>query len=69
MGSVPNCEKEIANRYSIRWFKCKLKPPKKPDTMRLIDNYVYFDMSHMKVIKLGQKHFMNIVRIFDDHHM
>ena len=28
MGSVPNCRKEIANRYSIRWFKCKLKPPK-----------------------------------------
>ena len=30
MGSVPNCRKEIANRYSIRWFKCKLKPPKNP---------------------------------------
>ena len=29
MGSVPNCPKEIANRYGIRWFKCKLKPPKK----------------------------------------
>ena len=28
MGSVPNCQKEIANRYGIRWFKCKLKPPK-----------------------------------------
>ena len=28
MGSVPNCPKEIANRYGIRWFKCKLKPPK-----------------------------------------
>ena len=28
MGSVPNCRKEIANRYDIRWFKCKLKPPK-----------------------------------------
>ena len=28
MGSVPNCRKEIANRYGIRWFKCKLKPPK-----------------------------------------
>ena len=27
MGSVPNCRKEIANRYGIRWFKCKLKPP------------------------------------------
>ena len=29
MGSVPNCQKEIADRYPIRWFKCKLKPPKK----------------------------------------
>ena len=28
MGSVPNCRKEIADRYPIRWFKCKLKPPK-----------------------------------------
>ena len=28
MGSVPNYWKEIANRYGIRWFKCKLKPPK-----------------------------------------
>ena len=28
MGSVPNCQKEIANRYGIRWFKCKLKLPK-----------------------------------------
>ena len=27
MGSVPNCRKEIAN--GIRWFQCKLKPPKK----------------------------------------
>ena len=24
MGSVPNCRKEIANPYGIRWFKCKL---------------------------------------------
>ena len=31
MGSVPNCRKEIAVRYPIRWFKCKLKPPKKQD--------------------------------------
>ena len=28
MGSVQNCRKEIADRYPIRWFKCKLKPPK-----------------------------------------
>ena len=29
MGSVPNCWKEIPVRDAIRWFKCKLKPPKK----------------------------------------
>ena len=29
MGSVPNERKEILTRDSIRWFKCKLKPPKK----------------------------------------
>ena len=29
MGSVPNCRYEIANSYAIRWFKYKLKPPKK----------------------------------------
>ena len=29
MGSVPNCRKEIADHDPIRWFKCKLKPPKK----------------------------------------
>ena len=29
MGSVPNSRQEISTRYGIRWFKCKLKPPKK----------------------------------------
>ena len=28
MGSVPNCRKEIPMHPAIRWFKCKLKPPK-----------------------------------------
>ena len=28
VGSVPNCQKEILMCYAIRWFKCKLKPPK-----------------------------------------
>ena len=27
-GSVPNWRLQICNRYAIRWFKCKLKPPK-----------------------------------------
>ena len=28
MGSVPNCREEIPVCDAIRWFKCKLKPPK-----------------------------------------
>ena len=28
MGSVSNCQKEIPACHAIRWFKCKLKPPK-----------------------------------------
>ena len=28
MGSVPNEQKEILMHDPIRWFKCKLKPPK-----------------------------------------
>ena len=28
MGSMPNCQKEIPAHHAIRWFKCKLKPPK-----------------------------------------
>ena len=28
MGSVPNSRQEISMRDCIRWFKCKLKPPK-----------------------------------------
>ena len=33
MGSVPNCQKEIPACHAIRWFKCKLKPPKKVVTL------------------------------------
>ena len=32
MGSVPNCKKEIPAHHAIRWFKCKLKPPKNNKT-------------------------------------
>ena len=28
-GSVPNGQSLFVMRYAIRWFKCKLKPPKK----------------------------------------
>ena len=27
-------EKKIANRYGIRWFKCKLKPPKNDQNLQ-----------------------------------
>ena len=27
-GSVPKGQSYFAMRYAIRWFKCKLKPPK-----------------------------------------
>ena len=35
MGSVPNCRKEIPNCHAIRWFKCKLKLPKKSNTQTM----------------------------------
>ena len=38
MGSVPNCWKEIPVRHAIRWFKCKLKPPKN----EIIDTMITF---------------------------
>ena len=44
MGSVPNCRKEIPMCHAIRWFECKLKPPK--------------NESNMKVTKIVQKHFL-----------
>ena len=28
-GSVPNDQSSIVMCYAIKWFKCKLKPPKK----------------------------------------
>ena len=40
MGSVPNERKEILMRDPIRWFKCKLKPPKKD---RLRDYHKFLD--------------------------
>ena len=45
MGSVPNCRKEIADRYPIRWYKCKLKPPKNP---------YFYHFSWKKEVKLGK---------------
>ena len=35
MGSVPNEQKEILMHDPIRWFKCKLKPPKNSDCLML----------------------------------
>ena len=39
MGSVPNCRKVIPNHYGIRWFKCKLEPPKNY-TLKIYDTIV-----------------------------
>ena len=44
MGSVPNCRKQIAVRYPIRWFKCKLKPPKNDKKM-----------TNVKSVEIGTK--------------
>ena len=47
MGSVPNCWKQIAVRYPIRWFKCKLKPPKKLVRASTADHDLFFQISHI----------------------
>ena len=42
-GSVPNGRLQIANRYGIRWFKCKLKPPENcywKSFIRMFDEYL-----------------------------
>ena len=41
MGNVPNCWKDIPTRHAIRWFKCKLKPPKK-QTFHFFSHYSTF---------------------------
>ena len=53
MGSVPNCQKEIPMRHAIRWFKCKLKTPKKgfkqnisQERERELDNVQFLGESH-----------------------
>ena len=38
MGSVPNCQKEIPICDAIRWFKCKLKPPKNVELLCNLDS-------------------------------
>ena len=47
MGSVPNCRKEIPTHHAIRWFKCKLKPPKKCFLVDLLQKYVFFLLSQI----------------------
>ena len=67
MGSVPNCQKEIAMHDPIRWFKCKLKPPKKSNIwlwrrFRKIINWhnevhrYWYQFWHL--IKIGLKYFL-----------
>ena len=52
MGSVPNCRKEIPTRHAIRWFKCKLKPPKNQfslDLERTESETISWDLSGMHI--------------------
>ena len=36
-------------RYAIRWFKCKLKPPKKKDSLK------YHEVLHPNMIKTSSR--------------
>ena len=56
MGSVPNCQKEIVDRYPIRWFKCKLKPPKNDAERSETKNFflskiVFLELNLGKILK------------------
>ena len=48
MGSVPNCRKEIAMHDPIRWFKCKLKPPKKAHALHWNYDFVQTEYDFQK---------------------
>ena len=41
-GSVPNWRLQICNHYAIRWFKCKLKPPKNRASIVAADTEISF---------------------------
>ena len=43
-GSVPNCQSKFAIHDPIRWFKCKIKPPKHKtgkDLINYLDDYFF----------------------------
>ena len=48
MGSVPNERKEILMRDPIRWFKCKLKPPKNWRSFKILN---CFEVSYLDLLK------------------
>ena len=52
MGSVPNERKEILTRDPIRWFKCKLKPPKNKEKIgKKKDRWKEERIRNMKIMK------------------
>ena len=65
MGSVPNCQKEILTHYAIRWFKCKLKLPKKVmllDWLHMTHTLKSNCLSHsIYYLKTG---FLGVTRVF-----
>ena len=52
MGSVPNERKEILTHDPIRWFKCKLKPPKNSSHWQTRDEYLIKQTKHQTTAKL-----------------
>ena len=60
MGSVPNCRKEIADHYPIRWFKCKLKPPKNWVFAYFFENRTVSEESHAFRSEAWIGHFVSV---------
>ena len=57
MESVPNWPKEIADHDPIRWFKCKLKPPKN----RTSCNHTSQNVTRISLIQAA--HWMRVLQI------
>ena len=51
-GSVPNGQSKFLMRYAIRWFKCKLKPPKKKVHL----SYIFLHLSANFWLKIQNSH-------------
>ena len=55
MGSVPNCRKQIAVRYPIRWFKCKLKPPKNMEGLNAVNIFLLKNVYNINAVNIISK--------------